>query len=344
MGTSMPVEPTPPPSPRGKSSSPPKHLCPTSTPCAIRLSDIGRRYHSFPKSTFHARFTLPAVPKTVLRYFIAHPFAWTWTTRAGPNKGKSFQVPTIPTSCQKTSHKAIRWIVAVFHSFKTHLNPIALEGDSGRVLPAWVRLYQNNFLVHIQGQAKALSSPTRLAIPHKAEPPTTPTPSTATEIAELHQELSDLHREFSEFQQAHKACCPPSSPSVPVATQASEDLDPPDDELTPLSSPLSSPPSSPVEVPTLYRLRPWLWHVKNHPELPSLFHNIVGEEFIGLRKVLPEDVTRAIKLVFKGTPPFYLGYDSSRTLYAAQCARRSQVTATLNLPADTSAPMTKIFA
>ena len=138
-----------------------------------------------------------------------------------PEQGQVFPSPTIPTSCQKTSHKAIRWIVAVFHSFKTHLNPIVLEGDAGRVLPAWVRLYENNFLIHIQGQAKALSLPTRPTITRKAEPPKIPTstqtaiPSTATEIAELRQKLSDLRREFSEFRQAHRTCCPPSPPFHP---------------------------------------------------------------------------------------------------------------------------------
>ena len=338
----MPVEPTPPPSPRGKDSSPPKHRCPTSTPCTIRLSDVGRRYHSFPKGTFHARFTLPVVPKMVLRYFVANPFVWTWTTRAGPNEGKSFQVPTIPTSCQKTSHKAIRWIVAVFHSFKTHLNPIALEGDSGRVLPAWVCLYQNNFLIHIQRQAKALLLPTRPTTPCKAESPKTPTPtqtpipSTTTEIAELRQELSDLRREFTEFWQAHRACCALPSPSIRAADQATEDLDPPNNKLTPLSSPLSSPPSSPVEVSPW--ARPWLCRVKNHPELPPPYHSITGQDFLCHCKALPEDVTHAIKLVFKGTSPFYLGYSSTRSLFVAQRARRNQVTTTLHFPSDASVP------
>ena len=163
------------------------------------------------------------------------------------NEGKSFQVPTISTSCQKTSYKAIRWIVAVFHSFKTHLNPIALKSDSGRVLPVWVRLYQNNFLIHIQGQGKALSLPTRPSAPRKADSPRTPTQgsSPATmEVAKLFQELSDLRREFTEFQQAHMACY---SPSVP----------------------LSSPPSSLPVVPA-HHIQPWLWHVKNHPEFSPI--------------------------------------------------------------------------
>ena len=120
--------------------------------------------------------------------------------------------------------------------------------------------------------------------------------------------------------------------------QASEDLDPPDNELTPLTSPLSSPPFSPVEVPAPYRARPWLCRVKNHPELASPFHNITDEDLLGHRNALPEDVTYATKLVFKGTSPLYLGYDSNRSLHVAQHTRRNQVTATLHFPADTSAP------
>jgi len=34
--------------------------------------------------------------------------------KAGPNAGKSFNVPTVPTSCPKDSPKAVHWIVLIF--------------------------------------------------------------------------------------------------------------------------------------------------------------------------------------------------------------------------------------
>ena len=49
-----------------KSQSPSKHTCAMSSPCAILLSEVGKRYHTFPKGTFHAKFTPPAIPCSVL--------------------------------------------------------------------------------------------------------------------------------------------------------------------------------------------------------------------------------------------------------------------------------------
>ena len=202
-GKSYPILSVPSPSHHfPKTSSPSKHQCSPSTTCPVQLSDIGRTYHSFPRGTFHTQFSPPIVPEFVLRYFVAHPFMWTRiSTRAGPSAGKSFQVPTIPISCQKNSHKAVQWVVAAFHLFKTHLNPVALDAESGKVLPAWVRLYQNNFLIHLQDQAKAISSPSQPpALPRAGalgatSPTPTPTPSTS-EAVEPRQELRNPHWEL----------------------------------------------------------------------------------------------------------------------------------------------------
>ncbi|KAI5982899.1 hypothetical protein EDC04DRAFT_2915169 [Pisolithus marmoratus] len=154
----MPLDPVPPPSPRGKVVST-KHCCSSTEPCPIRLSDVGRRFHSFPKGTFRARFSPPIFPRYVLRYLASHPPVWTWMTKDGPNKGKSFQVPTVPIVCEKTAPRAICWLVAVFHSFKTHLNPVALDAETGKVRQGWLRLYQNNLHVHLQSQLKASPPP-----------------------------------------------------------------------------------------------------------------------------------------------------------------------------------------
>jgi len=148
----MPLVPQPPPSSLGQSSPPPKHQCSSSSPCTIRLSEIGKCWHAFPKGSFRARFAPPAVPRSVLHHFDAHPYFWSWTTKAGPNAGKSFAVPTVPTSCPKDSPKATQWVVSIFHAFKAQLAPQALDPETGRVLPSYVKIYQNNMLMHLRAQ------------------------------------------------------------------------------------------------------------------------------------------------------------------------------------------------
>ncbi|KAF8547649.1 hypothetical protein OG21DRAFT_1527009 [Imleria badia] len=55
---------------------------------------------------------------------------WSWTTKAGPNMGKSFSVPTIPILCGNSATKSLRWTVSLFHSFKLHLHPKAFDQES----------------------------------------------------------------------------------------------------------------------------------------------------------------------------------------------------------------------
>jgi len=148
----MPLVPQPPPSPMGKSPPQPKHQCSTSSPCSILLSEVGKRFHSFPKGTFKAHFAPPAVPCSVLSYVASHLPCWSWTTKAGPNGGKTFSVPTVLTSCGKDSPKAIQWIVSILHSFKSQLAPQALDPTSGWVLPTYIKIYQNNMLLHLHAQ------------------------------------------------------------------------------------------------------------------------------------------------------------------------------------------------
>ena len=149
--TEMPLEPEPLPSSLGH-LSPPKHQCSSTSTCTILLSEIGKYYHAFPKGSFRSCFAPPAIPKLVLHHLDAHPFYWSWTMKAGPNASKSFAVPTVLTLCPKDSPKAVHWLVSIFHAFKAQLAPQALDQETGRVLPAYVKLYQNNMLMHIRAQ------------------------------------------------------------------------------------------------------------------------------------------------------------------------------------------------
>ncbi|KAN0087773.1 hypothetical protein V8E55_006394 [Tylopilus felleus] len=73
-----------------------------------------------------------------------------WTTKGGPNQGKTFSIATIPIICDKEASKAIWWIVSLFHSFKAHLNPSALDSETDRVFPAIMKFYQSNMLLHFR--------------------------------------------------------------------------------------------------------------------------------------------------------------------------------------------------
>ncbi|KAF9234193.1 hypothetical protein BU15DRAFT_79321 [Melanogaster broomeanus] len=133
-------------------TSAPKHKCLPSEACIIHLSDIGRCFHTFPKGMFNAQFTPPALPLFVARYCAAHPLYWQWTTKGGPNAGKTFKVPTVPTHCSKGSPKAISWLVNAFHSFKAHLTPSVL------VPKPLLQIYQSNMVLHLRAQLHAHSS------------------------------------------------------------------------------------------------------------------------------------------------------------------------------------------
>jgi len=217
----MPLVPQPPPSPLGQSSSPPKHQCSPSLPCTIRLSEIGKCWHAFPKGSFKARFAPPAVPRSVLHHFDTHPFFWSWTTKAGPNSGKSFAVPTVPTSCPKDSPKAIQWVVSIFHAFKAQLAPQALDPETGRVLPSYVKIYQNNMLMHLHAQRARpkASKPPPPPPPRAPTRPVAPIPSKSPSvIVELHAEIAALRSEVQALRTLHEASllAPLSPRTVPL--------------------------------------------------------------------------------------------------------------------------------
>ncbi|KIJ63713.1 hypothetical protein HYDPIDRAFT_29067 [Hydnomerulius pinastri MD-312] len=163
-----------------------KHKCSPLEACSIHLSDIGRHFHTFLTGTFHARFGPPALPPFVLRYCTTHPLQWQWTTKTGPNAGKTFKVPTAPSHCPEGSPKAILWLVNVFHSFKAHLAPETLQG--GKVPRSLLHLYQSNMVLHLRTQLCAhtpTNTPPALAVPrphHSTTDISTQTPSPAEAV------------------------------------------------------------------------------------------------------------------------------------------------------------------
>ncbi|KAI6137010.1 hypothetical protein F5141DRAFT_1209314 [Pisolithus sp. B1] len=336
----MPLDPVPPPSPHGNNPSP-KHHCATSSPCIIQLSDVGRHYHSFPKGTFQAHFTPPILPKLVLHHFAAHPPTWTWTTKDGPSKGKSFKVPTIPIACDCSAPWVVQWIIMVFHSFKAHLNPVTLDPQSGRVLPRWLCLYQNNFYVHLQSQLRTGSMPTQA-------PTTTPKPpqptqplipsTTANPLSELQEELQLLHEKFYQFMSSHEACCGrcSGSPTNSSKSDSGGDDSSSHSPIPPLPFTLMD--NSPEGAVPVSDPPSWLVAVLQHPDTLEDFTGELYSPGPPENQLHPRTLT-AIKLVFSGSPPFYLGIAGDKSLHVSAMADCALVATTLKLPPDPSIPL-----
>ena len=99
-------------------------------------------------------FFPPSVPTWVLCHVKANPPTWTWMLRAGPRAGTTLTVLTVPIHCSGDSHKAVRWLVSIFHLFKASLNSRAALLADGRVIPELVCVYQNNMLLHVAAQMR----------------------------------------------------------------------------------------------------------------------------------------------------------------------------------------------
>ncbi|KIM64579.1 hypothetical protein SCLCIDRAFT_23316 [Scleroderma citrinum Foug A] len=300
----------------GKSTSPSKHQCLLTLPCTVLLSEVGKRYHAFPKGTFRTRFAPPAVPCSMLSHIKAHPLTWTWTMKAGPKAGKSFTVPTVPTSCRKDSPKAIMWIVSIFHAFKSQLTPCALDPATGWVLPTYVKVYQNNMLIHLRGQqAHPVAKPSSPPSHPRAQPgiPSHPTGNRPlAEIEALRAEIMALHAKFQAFKTSFKSDLS-SSPSPPPSPCTAPTVVPPNPP-----SPSTTSTSSMVEEGKAHSNHPWLQEIIDSPRCPPLFKHINSSMVPNYSHALPDDVQLSIVVMFgSGLPPWHLGFNSNSNLCVA---------------------------
>ncbi|KAF8444472.1 hypothetical protein L210DRAFT_3642716 [Boletus edulis BED1] len=302
----MPLDSVPPPPPRGKIPPKPKHICSPSALCEIRLSEAGRVFHHFPKGTFRARFIPPTIPQYVLKAFSANPFQWSWTIRDGPRKGKVYPVPTIPTSCPSGAGKALRWVVSLFHTYKLHLNAQALDPSTGRVLPAYLRLYQNNMLVHFRAQlALAKPLPTTAPGPKPPKPVKAPAPppvtppnkayATAAEVLELRKELSELRAIIATLHDKQAPSQPTSPIIAPTVTPASH-----------YSTPSLTPSVSTAASHTTPSTLPWLQWILDQPSCPMWLRNSLDSGMLAtLHQAVPDDVPQVIQVTHPARPPLY---------------------------------------
>ncbi|KIM55255.1 hypothetical protein SCLCIDRAFT_30499 [Scleroderma citrinum Foug A] len=326
----MPLDSTPPLPPVGKPSPPPKHQCSSTSPCAILLSEVGKRFHAFPKGTFRARFAPPAVPNAVLKYVDTHPLTWSWTTKAGPRAGKTFTVPTVPTACSKGSPKAVHWIVSIFHAFKTQLAPAALNPETGRVLPDYVKLYQNNMLVHLRSQQARIRArphpPTKSKAPASTPPPSAP----SAELVSLKAEIAALRAEFEEFKQSYENSSLEASSSPPRSPRTAPTVVPPQ----PPSPSTTASSLSMTQECTSHPQHRWLQPVLDHPSCPALFHHIDSSMVPIYVFAMPDDVQRVLMVYTNARGPRYLGFDSNGDLYVSGHAPADLVITSINAPDD----------
>jgi len=303
----MPLEPEPLPSSLRR-LSPPRHQCSSTSTCTILLSEIGKYYHVFPKGSFQSRFAPPAIPRLVLHYLDTHPFYWSWTMKAGPNTGKSFAVPTVPTSCPKDSPKAVHWMVSIFHAFKAQLAPQALDQETGRVLPAYIKLYQNNMLMHIRaqrahsrvGKKALLASAPPCAAP---QPVATIPPQPPSIIAELRREITALWTKVQALRLLHEA---PTSP--PLSPRTAPTVMPPHPP-----SPCAASSISMVQEGIAHR---WLQAVINNQYCPPTFRHIDSSMVPSYPLVIPEDVQQVLQVIYEADVRF-VGFNSNGDLCVA---------------------------
>ena len=285
MTSRMPLDSASPPPPVGKSSPPSKHQCSSTSPCAILLSEVGKHFHAFPKGTFRTQFAPPAIPSSVLKHVEAHPPTWSWMTKSGPCAGKSFSIPTVPTACSKDSPKAICWIVSNFHAFKSQLAPCTLDSETGWVLPGYVKLYQNNMLVHLRTQQARFCAKTPPAAKLKAPTASSPLPP-SLEIASLRAEIAALQTKFEAFKWSYESLSSEASSSSPPQSRCTAPMVMPPHPPSP--SPSSS--TSMAQERTAHRKHRWLQPILDHQHCPALFHHIDSSMVPIYTFTMPDDM------------------------------------------------------
>ncbi|KAI6016725.1 hypothetical protein EDC04DRAFT_2903105 [Pisolithus marmoratus] len=281
--------------------------------------------------TIRCRQTLPLIPQGLLQ----GPFHPTLSSQiclkashhspsdldldnqGWPQQGSLLPSPNHPYTCDKTAPRAIHWIVMVFHSFKAHLNPIAIDGESGKVKARWLRLYQNNLYIHLQGQMKEAAAakrpvpptpkppPTALSTPSQAPPP--PENLLESKLSKLCQEISKLRDRLTNYIMSHEACC---------GCHSNSPSDSSDEEVT---TGITPPPQAPP--PILLNLLPdgllkpaanplsWLVTAVNQQGLPYTFRDsIIIPSPLTPSTSFPEGTLEVVKVKFGNAPPLVYRY------------------------------------
>ena len=351
----MPLDSVPPPSPVGKSAPPLRGHCncrEATRCCDIPISQIRKRFHFIPRAFVDTVFFPPAIPAWVLRHIKAHPPTWTWTLRAGPRAGTTLTVPTVPIHCASDAHRAVRWLVSVFHTFKGSLRAeSSITIADGKVISPLVCIYQNNMLLHIDAQMglydrlhppkdhqdettrpqsqpqpapRARPSHTRTTNTPAPQPPPQKHTSCSAEIAALRTEIEVLRKKLD----ASLEHPPPPSPRTILATV----------RLPSCPSSPSPSTSASVRSRTPHPDYQWLQPILDHKHCPPFLVSVDSSMAPSLCYAIPEDVQQVLQVQCKGHPPMYVGIDSNGDLQVAGKADGDLITLSIVMPSDWTPP------
>ncbi|KIM55474.1 hypothetical protein SCLCIDRAFT_30334 [Scleroderma citrinum Foug A] len=344
----MALDSTPQPSPVGKSSPPTKHQCKAASPCVILLSEVGKRHHTFPKGSFKARFIPPAVLIMVRKHLSAHPLFWSWTVKAGPNAGKSFRVPTVPTSCGRDSPQAVQWLVSAFHAFKAQLMPKAIGAKTGQVLPAYVKVYQNNMLQHLV-QQQAVAPPAKATPPSKSKAPPghiPPLPPPRPQRLGSGSSLTASWRRLRKSDQnpwhfglsSRNSRTPMSHPVRPRPTLAAPHTLLPQQCPPHPPSPSTASSISTVQEGVAHPSHGWLQPILDHDQCSAFLKHVDSSMVPIPSYTLPDDVPQSVIATYTKGSLRHLGLDSNGDLCVAATGISDKVVVFLALPSGVPLP------
>ncbi|KAI6017058.1 hypothetical protein EDC04DRAFT_2902762 [Pisolithus marmoratus] len=168
-------------------------------------------------------------------------------------------------------------------------------------------------------------------------PSTTANPSSLEHVlAEIQKELQELHTKFYNYVSTHEACC------VKCGSQSSSEASLEDGQEDQSDCP---PPPFQYYVPSVDGTSvedtnppSWLRSALSHPDTPLSFQSEIHTPDPISFNPLPSGALNAIKLIFDGTPPFYLGIYRDRSLALATNAPRGMVSTSFRFPPDPSTP------
>ena len=214
----------------------------------------------------------------------------------------------------RANYVAVQWLVSTFHAFKAILTPMALDVKTRRVLPAYVKLFQNNILVHLAQQSCSQVSPPPApksrALPGPPPPPSAP----RAEVAALRSELVALRAKFKEFKSLYKSSSSKGSSSLSSPSEVHTAL-----TVVPAHppSPSSSSTMSIVQERTSHPQHTWIQPILDHLHCPAFFLHVDSSMVPIHSHALPDDVQQSIMVMYPKESPRQLGFDSNGNLCVA---------------------------
>ncbi|KAI6046792.1 hypothetical protein EDC04DRAFT_2597896 [Pisolithus marmoratus] len=162
-------------------------------------------------------------------------------------------------------------------------------------------------------------------------------PSLEHVLEELQKELADLWEKFTNYISSHKACCARNNHSSAESSEAEDDHD--DNNQSNSHSPplLYITDSEGVGMPDP-NPPTWLATAVANPDIPSIFQGEVYSPDCLSNDPLPRGTISAVKLIFEGTSPLYLGLLKDWSLVLATSAHHEAVDVTLRFPHNPSVP------